>query len=158
MRFDLRVSATAAVCAATCSIALAAPSVLLAGDHDDTSHEETAAEPAIEKTKGEIRLAKLLEGREAGEPISCIRQRPNDNVQVIDNTAIVYGRGNTIYVNYTKDPDDLDDSDVLVSRRFGAHKCKSDIVTKVDNINGVYAGNVFLSDFIPYKRVKKDAS
>lgn len=143
---------TKSIAIAACAVALSAPAAVIAEKRDGAEAEA----PTI-LSKGEIRLAKLLDGREAGEPVSCIRFRPNDRLQVIDDTAIVYGRGKTIYVNYTKRPERIDDRDVMVSRRFGSHVCKTDIVTKIDNLTGVYSGNVFLSEFIPYTRVKKDS-
>ncbi len=112
---------------------------------------------AKEKKSGEEELAELLEGREAGEPQSCISDfGPGRDLKIIDGTALVYGRGKTIYVNRTRDPDDIDDDDVLVTRRYGTRLCRQDIMTKVDRFSGFYAGNVFLTDFVPYTRVDKD--
>ncbi len=107
-------------------------------------------------TKGEKQLAKILKGRVAGEPRSCIRQMPNDRMTVIDDTAIVFGRGNTIYVNYTQRPSRIDDDDVLVFRKFGSGSqlCRTDNITTVDRSFGHYSGNIFLTDFVPYRKVK----
>jgi len=114
---------------------------------------------AKEKNSGEEELEELLEGREAGEPTSCISDfRSGRNLRVIDGTALVYGRGRTIYVNRTRNPERIDDRDVLVSRRFGSQICKQDIVTKVDRHNGFFSGTVFLTDFVPYTRVEKEES
>ncbi|MEO9461576.1 MAG: hypothetical protein ABJ242_02475 [Marinomonas sp.] len=135
-----------AFAAGLCVLTLSAPSAVLA---------EEKAKDAQPMTKGDVRLAKLLEGREAGEPVSCIRFRTNDRLKVIDDTALVYGRGKTIYVNYTRSPSRIDDRDTMVSRRFGSQVCKTDIITKIDSMTGIYAGNVFLAEFIPYTRVKK---
>lgn len=112
---------------------------------------------ADEMTKGEAKLAKLIEGRVAGEPKSCIRDYPVRSFQVIDKTAIVYKIGRTVWVNYTRDPESLDDRDALVFRKFGSSVCKSDIVTTIDPVGGFYTGNVFLSDFIPYNLPDKGA-
>lgn len=116
---------------------------------------DDSAEPAEKAmTKGEEELAKLLEGRVAGEPRSCIPQSPNSRMRVIDETAIVYGRGNTIYVNRTHHPEDIDEDDVMVIRRYGGLKlCRLDFITTIDRFSGFYSGNVFLSDFVPYTRV-----
>ena len=107
-------------------------------------------------TEGEQELAELLEGRVAGEPQSCIRDRPVRSFTVIDGTAIVYRIGSTIYVNVPRNADSLDDSDALVFRRFGSQVCKTDIVTSIDRFNGFYTGNVFLGDFVPYRKVEKE--
>lgn len=118
-----------------------------------------SAPPAIAKEKktGEEKLAELLEGRVAGEPTSCINDsRTHNNLRIIDETALVYGRGKTIYVNRTRNPDRIDDDDVLVTRRFGSQICKLDIVRTVDRFSGFPSGNVFLTDFVPYTRVDKE--
>lgn len=109
----------------------------------------------VEMTKGEERLAKLLEGRVAGEPQNCIRQRLNDNMTVIEETAYVYGRGKTIYVQRTQNPEDIDRNDALVLRRFnGTQLCRQDLVTTIDPVLGFFTGAVFFDDFIPYTRVE----
>ncbi len=128
--------------------ALAAASMLAA---PAAANEDAAAAP----TKGEVKLAKLLEGRVAGEPRSCVRSLPSERIEVIDGTALVVGRGNTIYVNIPHDPESLDDSDVLVIRRTnGTSLCRLDWIETHDRFVGFYTGNVMLSDFVPYTRVK----
>jgi len=130
---------------------LAAPT--LAQDGERADEEQT------EQTKGEKELAKLLEGRVAGEPTSCIRTPPNDRVRVIDDTAIVYGRGKTIYVNRTSRPSDIDDRDAMVIRRFsGSQLCKTDTVTTIDRGSQMFSGVIFLSEFVPYTRVETNAA
>ncbi len=118
------------------------------------------ASPAEAKKKksGEEELAELLEGREAGEPQRCIRRHVSNRMRTIDGTAFVYGRGDTIYVQRTKHPEDIDDDDVLVTRKFGSSDlCRLDQVTKIDRFNGFYAGNVFFDDFVPYTRVEDNS-
>lgn len=107
-------------------------------------------------TKGEQKLAKLIEGRVAGEPKSCINDFPTRSFQVIDKTAIVYKIGRTVWVNRTRDPESLDDRDTLVFRRFGSNVCSTDIVTAIDPLGGFYTGNVFLSEFVPYRLPEND--
>ena len=108
---------------------------------------------ARERLSGEEKLAKLLEGRVAGEPRSCINTRIHTNSQVIDETAIVYGRGRTIWVNVPANARDLDDHDALLTKQFGSSLCRQDVITTFDASGGFYTGNVFLSDFVPYTRV-----
>lgn len=137
---------------------LSAASLALLAAPTLAQDEEQADEEQTEKTKGEKELAKLLEGRVAGEPTSCIRTPPNDRVRVVDDTAIVYGRGKTIYVNRTSRPRDIDDHDTMVVRRFsGSQLCKTDIVTTIDRGSQMFSGVIFLSDFVPYTRVESNA-
>lgn len=110
-------------------------------------------------TKGEQRLAKLLEGRVAGDPQRCIRTRPSERMQTIDGTAYIYGSGNTIYVQRTTAPNQINDSDALVIRRFNASElCRLDATTTIDPFTGIFTGVVFFEDFVPYTRIKADAS
>ncbi|MFN6934074.1 MAG: hypothetical protein ACK4NZ_02855 [Tsuneonella sp.] len=108
---------------------------------------------AAERLTGEAKLEKMLEGRVAGEPRSCINTRVNDQSTVIDNTALVYGRGKTIWVNRTAHPDSLSDWDSLLVRQHGTQLCRQDIVTTFDRSSGMYTGNIFLTEFVPYTRV-----
>lgn len=119
-------------------------------DEGQDPHTEAPAE----MTKGEQRLAKLLEGRVAGEPKSCISNYPTSRMEVIDKTAYVFGRGHTIYVQRTQHPETIDDDDVLIMRLYGSQLCRLDIVTTVDRTSRFFNGNVFMTDFIPYTRVK----
>ena len=115
------------------------------------------AEADTQMSKGEQRLAEMLEGRVAGEPVNCIRQRLNARMTTIDKTAYVYGSGNTIYVQRTQSPERIDDRDALVLRRFNATQlCRQDTATKIDPVFGFFTGAVFFDDFIPYTRVSED--
>ena len=78
-------------------------------------------------------------------------------MQTIRVTAYVYGSGNTIYVQRTRDPDQIDDNDALVTTRFNASElCRLDQMTTVDRVLGVFTGAVFFEDFVPYTRVKSE--
>ncbi|KWV95038.1 hypothetical protein [Erythrobacter sp. AP23] len=115
--------------------------------------EETAEEP-VEMTRGEEKLAKLLEGREAGEPRQCIRTFGSRNLTQIDGTALAYRDGKTIWVNYTRNPESIDDSDVMVIRRFdGTSLCRTDQIHLVDRFSGFFSGVIFLDEFVPYNKV-----
>lgn len=135
--------AGSAIVGAIAALALAGGSAVAQDD------DAAAAEP----TKGEIELAKLLEGRVAGEPQNCIRLFPSKNLRIIDETALVYGSGRTIYVNVPRNPEDLDDWDGIQTRPFGTRLCRSTPVTTFQRDTGFYTGNIFLSEFVPYRRV-----
>jgi hypothetical protein len=111
----------------------------------------TGSVAQAERQSGEEELAELLDGRVAGEPTRCISTWRNGNLSIIDNTAIVYRDGRTIYVNETRHPQSLDWSDVLViERTTGSQLCKLDRVTTIDRGGGFFTGVVFLTDFVPY--------
>lgn len=107
-----------------------------------------------EMSEGEAKLAKMLEGRVAGDPQSCVYMRPTTKLTVIDGTALVYKSGRTLYVNIPRNAEDIDDRDTLVTRRSSSSLCRTDIVTTQDRSIGFYTGNIFLGDFVPYTKVK----
>jgi hypothetical protein len=119
--------------------------------------ETEATAEAAPPTKGEARLAKLIEGRVAGEPVRCIRTLPSQRMTTINRTAYVYGSGDTIYVQRTRNPRQIDDDDALVTQRFNASElCRLDQITTVDRVLGFFTGAVFFEDFVPYTRVKSN--
>lgn len=135
--------------------ALAGAAAMPAIAQSDSQGDVETTTEAAPQTEGEKRLAKLLEGRVAGEPQRCIRTLPNMPMETIEGTAYVYGRGTTIYVQRTQNPEDIDESDALVSRRFSASEiCKLDVFTTADRVLGFFTGAVFFVDFVPYTKVK----
>ena len=112
------------------------------------------ADENAQMTRGEEKLAKLLDGRVAGEPESCIRTLGSRNLSQIDGTALTYRDGDTVWVNYTRNPDSIDDRDIMVIDRFsGSSLCRTDQVKLVDRVNGFLSGILLLDEFVPYKKV-----
>lgn len=112
---------------------------------------------AAPRETGEAQLAKLLQGRVAGPPTSCIRTWTNNDMKTIDRTALVFGHGDVIYVNRTTDPASIDEDYALLIRKMGtgSELCRTDIITSFDPSARFYTGNVFLTDFVPYRRVRR---
>ena len=111
---------------------------------------------AKSKLTGEEKLAKLLKGREAGEPVDCIPISLTRETRVIDKTAIIYDNGSVIYVNRTDNPQSLDDNDILVTELRTSQLCKVDIVKLRDRTGQFETGFVNLGDFVPYRKVARD--
>lgn len=121
------------------------------------SAQDSDDDAASEMTEGEERLARMLEGRVAGEPLDCIRTRPSESALTIQDTAYVYGRGKTIYVQQTRHPEDIDRNDIVVIQRFnGTRLCRLDLATTIDRNTGFFTGNVQFDQFIPYTRVEDE--
>lgn len=134
------------------AIGLAAAAFLSAAP---ASAQDTVDEPAAQMTKGEEKLARLLEGRVAGTPQNCIRDFINTRVTTIDDTAYVYGRGRTIYVQRTRNANQIDRDDILVVRRVGSSRlCRTDFIQTIDRYAGFFTGGVQFDQFIPYTRVE----
>ena len=105
------------------------------------------------RPSGEERLARMLEGRVAGKPKSCLFAPVNQSLMVLDKTAIVYKSGGKVWVNRTANPQDIDDDDILVVRRFsGSSLCRQDTITLADRQTGMFSGVLFLEDFVPYEK------
>jgi len=102
--------------------------------------------------ENEAKLARMLEGRTAGEPVSCISALQSNRLEVIEEVAIVYDAGDTIYVARPSDPRSLGRDDVIVINRFGGQLCHNDVIRTVDRYQGFTTGAVFLEEFVPYKR------
>ncbi|EDL49597.1 hypothetical protein [Erythrobacter sp. SD-21] len=110
------------------------------------------AQEHAELTKGEMKLAKMLDGRVAGEPERCIRTIGSRSITSIDDTALVYRDGDTIWVNYTRSPGAIDDSDYMVIDRFSATSlCRTDHITTYSRAGNFFSGVIFLDDFVPYR-------
>jgi len=116
-----------------------------------------ATASAREKLAPEEQLAKLLEGRVAGEPQNCIPLSMARSSQVIDKTAIVYRVGSTLWVNRPEGgASSLDDDDILVTKLSGSQLCSIDAVQLHDRSSNMYSGFVSLGKFVPYRRVKDE--
>lgn len=106
------------------------------------------------KLDPEAKLAKMLEGRVAGEPRNCIPLNRVSSSQIIDKTAIVYRDGSTLWVNRpASGASSLDDRDVMVTKTVGSQLCSIDTVQLVDSSSRSWNGFVSLGEFIPYRKV-----
>lgn len=110
------------------------------------------ASPSLD---GEKQLARLLEGREAGAPVHCILRIGNR--KVIDQTAITYRIGKTIYVNRTSNPSGLDSKDSFLSQSTNAYSsklCQGDVVKNFDDRGGILWTDLGrFEEFVPYTRL-----
>lgn len=103
----------------------------------------------------EAELARALQGRVAGEPVSCIDLHRIHNSRIINDTAILYDAGSVIYVNRPANgAEELNQWDTMVTRTPSTQLCNVDTVTMVDRASGSFQGVVFLGDFVPYRRLR----
>lgn len=110
---------------------------------------------AADRIDREAELARALEGRVAGEPVSCINLHRVRGTRIVTDTAILYEAGSTIYVNRpTAGSRSLNQWDALVTRTPSSQLCSVDTVTTVDLNAQVLRGVVFLGEFVPYRRVR----
>jgi hypothetical protein len=111
-----------------------------------------AADKPTRAAKSEARLAEMLKGRKAGEPVSCIPEFQASRIEVIEGVAMVYGMGKTIYVAKPDRPESWRWDDIMVVKRTGGQLCNTDIIHTVDRMSGFTTGVVFMSKFVPYTK------
>ncbi|HWI85827.1 MAG TPA: hypothetical protein VNT42_05820 [Sphingomonas sp.] len=117
-----------------------------------------SAAPAVRVNQaGEAKLAKLLEGRIAGKPTSCVQNYDLRSSQIIDGTAIVYeGAGRTLYVNRPDiGADWLRSDDILVTKTSTSQLCSLDTVRLVSQGSHIERGFVGLGKFVPYTKPRR---
>ena len=115
-----------------------------------------SATPALanDGNSPDAELAKLLEGRVAGEPVNCISLNSVTSSTVIEGKAIVYQIGTKLYVNEPRSgADRLDDDDVLLTRNYGSQLCRIDSVQLIDRNSRFVRGFVVLDRFVPYTKI-----
>jgi hypothetical protein len=116
-----------------------------------------AATPATaeQRRSPEEQLQRELRGRVAGEPVSCVNLRNIRSSRIIDRTAIIFDAGGTLYVNRPRaGAESLRTWDTQVVRPFGSQLCSIDTIKMVSPVSGFFTGNVFLGEFVPYRRVR----
>lgn len=115
----------------------------------------TAAEQPMRSSQNQAKYERLLAGKVAGPPVSCVPSyRANDMIVIDENTVIFkQGGGSRLYVanmqggcsnlgrfNYT-----------MVTRQVGASGlCRGDIADIVDPTNGFLVGSCTFGQFTPY--------
>jgi hypothetical protein len=116
----------------------------------------TSTEPPLRTAENQARFQQLIEGRVAGQPMSCLASYEADDMRVIDDQTIVFGeRSNRVYVANLKSPcDNLGAPGyAMVTRRpGGSGMCSGDIATIVQTSSGITAGSCVIGTFTPYTR------
>jgi hypothetical protein len=102
--------------------------------------------------KGEAKLAKILEGRVAGEPVDCLDTFRRRNLEVVDRTALVFKDGDTYYVNRPAGVDFLQWGDIPVFKIWGDRMCSKDMVQLRDSATLMPGATMVLEKFVPYKK------
>ena len=104
--------------------------------------------------KGEAELAKLLDGRTAGEPERCIDPSRVLGTTIIRDVGIVYRMpGNRLLLNRPNSgADSLDEWDILLTEQWGSTLCEREVVKLIDPGSRMISGMVFLGAFVPYEK------
>ncbi len=107
----------------------------------------------------EASIARLVEGRTPGKPVSCINLRDIRSTEIVEDTAIVYRMNNgTLFVNRPGSGTILDRDDILVTRTIGTRLCRPDIINLIDRGSRMPSGSIALGDFVPYSQLPRTRS
>lgn len=112
----------------------------------------TGPEPA-RTAEAAAHLDRLIAGKVAARPLTCLpHYRANDMI-VIDNGTVVFKNGRTVYRNDFQGGgcSNLGKGNyALVTRTTGSGLCSGDIAEVRDVSAGITVGSCVLGDFIPY--------
>ena len=120
------------------SLVLSATALLLVGA---APLSDTPATPIAE-----------LAGRIAGPPQKCITFEQSESLRIARSDALVYGHGQTIYLNSAPGCSGFRHSDILILQPIGSRYCRGDFVRTRDNVSGIPGAGCRLGDFVPYTR------
>lgn len=112
-----------------------------------------APEPRL--TERETReLARLIEGKVPGEPVSCVTSYDSSKLRSIgDNTLVYVANKDLVYLNRLAGAcNGIARGDALVMNRTSASQyCRGDIARVISVPSGTMTGSCALGDFVPYK-------
>jgi hypothetical protein len=112
--------------------------------------------PAPISDKSAKVLAKELEGKIAGKPVSCISNTGNTSniVRISDDMVLYRVSGRLVYQNRLRGscPGLARDRDVIVTEQFGSQQCSGDLLRLVDRVGGLPGPVCVLGEFVPYRK------
>ena len=102
----------------------------------------------------ELAYQKLIAGKVAGKPQSCINTRFQQSQLSAYGNKLIYRVSNKlVYVNETTGGcENVARGDALISRQYQARACSGDIATTVQLPPSIPTGSCALGDFIPYTK------
>ena len=107
--------------------------------------------------KDQAKFDKLVDGRTAGEPVSCISRVDQSKMTAIGDKYLVYRRSSnpkTIYVNEPYGGCRNANHYALVTRRFSSQLCRGEIAQVKDLTSGMFVDSCSFSDFVPYTKTE----
>jgi hypothetical protein len=108
----------------------------------------------VRTPRAQLQLDRLLAGKVAGAPISCLPAHATRDMTVVDDQTILFRDGsNRIYRNDPRGgcPGASRAGSTLIIRQFGGSSlCSGEIVQVADLTTGFSGGSCSLGDFVPY--------
>jgi len=131
-------------------------SALMASDSRDAEIRARTADAIANLDERGQKLAKIyLKDRVAGDPVDCIPRTRLRRSTAASDDVLLYDDGSVVYVNtpYLGCPRTRDNT--MISQTPVGRLCSGDIVLVQDLRIGVPLGSCALSEFVPYRKVKK---
>ena len=100
-------------------------------------------------------LVEAVEGRIAGEPVSCIPLRQIGGNRAIGDQVIIFEEkaGDTIWINRPAGGCPLDSGRALSLSTTASQLCSGEIVGVFDPLSGMSFGGCSLGEFVPYREI-----
>lgn len=136
--------------------ALACATPLIASDSRDAVIRTRTADAIANLDERGQKLAKIyLKDRVAGDPVDCIPRTRLRRSTAASDDVLLYDDGSVVYVNtpYLGCPRARDNT--MISQTPVGRLCSGDIVLVQDLRINVPLGSCALSEFVPYRKVKK---
>ena len=117
----------------------------------------TAPPPATGPSpKAQMELARAIQGKVPGRPISCLPNYNANDMTTIDSRTLAFrvGSATTYIVHLTPGCEMIDAGPyALLSRQFGGGGlCRGDIQSVIDTLNRSTVGSCTIADIVPYTR------
>lgn len=112
----------------------------------------TAPQQVGRTVEAEATLDRMLGGRVAGQPLSCLPPYGRNEMVTVDGNTILFRSGSTVYRNDLRSSgcSNLGGGYSLVTQNSGGRLCSGDIAQVADIRNGITVGSCVLGDFVPY--------
>ncbi|GAA4008137.1 hypothetical protein GCM10022280_01040 [Sphingomonas swuensis] len=114
----------------------------------------TDREPEQRSASAQKELDRLLGGKVAGQPVSCLPSYRSQDMVVIDENTILFREGGSrVWRNDVTGPcSGLGTSGrALLTKQFSSGSlCRGEIAQVIDTSQGATVGSCALGDFVPY--------
>ena len=110
--------------------------------------------PPMRTAQAQDQYQRLLAGKVAGPPMSCMSTFRADDMRVIDDSTVIFRQsGNRVVLGHFAGGCNMlgQPGYALVTKQLGSSGlCHGDIATVVDTHSGFTVGSCVIGDFIPY--------
>ncbi len=117
-----------------------------------------APEPVVRTPTALIAYDKLIAGKVAGPPVSCLPNYNANDMSIIDSQTVAFrvGGSTTYIMHLSPGCNGLGSGNAaLLTKQFGAGGlCHGDIAQTFDTFNRMTVGSCVIGDIIPFTRPK----